>query len=145
MRGKGIISMAELANCVSCGKVYAKHIKDICEECFKQEEKDFDTVYRFLRERKNREATLQKIVEKTGVTENVIITFIKNKRLRTSQFPKLAYPCEQCGTDIVTGKICEDCTNKIMLDLESYQEEEKKRKAASDKANVYYSMGKDKR
>src|SRR5699024_11493283 len=68
--------------------------------------------------------TLQEIVKKTGVSKNIIIKFIKNKRLRTSQFPRLAYPCEQCGTDIVTGKICEDCTQAFMQDLESYQSKE---------------------
>src|SRR5699024_8527218 len=99
--------MAELANCSNCGKVFAKHIRDICDECFKKEEEDFETVYHFLKEQKNREATIQEIVEKTGVPETTIIKFIKNKRLRTSQFPKLMYPCEMCGKDILTGRFCE--------------------------------------
>jgi len=136
--------MAELANCSRCDKVFAKHMRDICQDCHKKEERDFNAVYRFLKERRNREATLQEIVKKTGVSENIIIKFIKNKRLRTSQFPRLAYPCEQCGTDIVTGKICEDCTQAFMQDLESYQSKEKTRKSDDEKANVYYSLGRHK-
>src|SRR5690625_6060204 len=91
--------MAELANCVCCEAVFVKNIRDICESCYKQEEKDFETVYNFLKQRENREATLQEIIKATEVDEKLIIKFIKTNRLRTSQFPKLAYPCEKCGTD----------------------------------------------
>src|SRR5699024_11374641 len=87
--------MGELANCSRCNNVFVKTLRDICQQCYREEEEAFETVYRFLSQRKNREATLMEIVEATGVEEELVIKFIKEKRLRTSQFPKLAYPCEK--------------------------------------------------
>src|SRR5690625_5510094 len=84
--------MIELGNCAQCGEVFAKSLRDICPRCYRDEEEAFEIVYRFLMKRKNREATMNEIVEATKVKEELIIKFIKQKRLRTSQFPQLAYP-----------------------------------------------------
>ena len=136
--------MAELANRIRCEAVFVKTARDICHDCYRQEEKDFDTVYSFLKQKKNREATLYEIVDATGVEEEIIIKFIKEKRLRTSQFPKLAYPCERCGTPIVSGKICTKCSEELINDLEQYEKiEERIEKQKSNKENVYYSFNKD--
>lgn len=135
--------MAELANCERCGEVFVKTIRDICQSCFKQEEKDFETVYTFLRQRKNREATLQEIVKATEVEEEIIIKFIKNRRLRTSQFPKLAYPCEKCQTPIVSGKLCSLCSEKLLTELEQYEKNEERSAQLTERTNVYYTFNKD--
>ncbi|WP_106496663.1 TIGR03826 family flagellar region protein [Lentibacillus sp. Marseille-P4043] len=135
--------MAELANCSRCGAVFVKNIRDICQECYKEEEKAFNVVYSFLRKRENREATLTEIVDATGIEEKLIIKFIKEKRLRTSQFPKLAYPCERCGKNIVTGKLCESCSQEILQDLEEQEKLEQRqlaREEAEAKKNIYYSI-----
>src|SRR5690625_924300 len=101
--------MADLANCTRCGTVFVKAIRDICQNCYKEEEKAFETVYHFLRQRKNREAAMAEIVEATGVEESWITKFIKEKRLVTSPFPKLNYPCEKCGKPIRRGRLCPGC------------------------------------
>lgn len=136
--------MAELVNCVRCNKVFVKTMRDICQACYKQEEADFNRVYTFLKERENREAILPEIVEATGVEEKVIIKFIKEKRLRTSQFPKLAYPCEKCGTPISSGEICLTCLEEFKKDLAHYEKVVEKEKSSkiSDR-NVYYSFNKN--
>lgn len=133
--------MADLANCTRCGKVFAKQIRDICRECFKKEENDFNIVYHFLQAQKNREATLQNIVKQTGVAEDIIIKFIKSKRLRTSNFPSLAYPCKQCRTEIVAGNLCENCSKKMIQELELH-EEKKQEKTNKQPTNVYFSLDK---
>ncbi|MFA1821339.1 TIGR03826 family flagellar region protein [Virgibacillus oceani] len=125
--------MAELANCARCDTVFIKEIRDICQNCYKEEEKAFETVYQFLRQRKNREATMVEIVEATGVEESWISKFIKEKRLLTSQFPKLNYPCEKCEKPIVRGRLCTSCSEEIKEDLKLHekqqlQESEKKKK-----------------
>lgn len=81
------------------------------------------------------------IVEATGVEEMLITKFVREKRLRPSQFPKLAYPCEKCGTNIITGKLCQNCSNKLKKDLaihdqlEKYAEDQRK-----NKQNIYYAF-----
>lgn len=133
--------MAELANCSRCGNVFVKQFRDICQDCYKQEEKDFQTVYTYLKTRKNREATLKEVAAHTEVDEATVIKFIKENRLRTSQFPKLAYPCERCGRDILNGKICESCQDELHRDLERHQKDETVRRSLQEKDNpVYFSI-----
>ncbi|WP_026908975.1 TIGR03826 family flagellar region protein [Paucisalibacillus globulus] len=140
--------MAELANCSQCGKVYVKDLKDICRDCYKKEEAAFKIVYEFLKQQKNREATLIEVVEATGIEETVITKFIKEKRLRTSMFPKLGYPCERCGDMIVSGKLCMKCSEEIRNDLFQFEAIEKvveRNKETKKSPEVYYTIDKHRR
>lgn len=138
--------MAELANCSRCDVVFVKSIRDICQSCFKEEEKAYETVYRFLSVRKNREATMMEIVKATGIRETMITKFIKEKRLRTSQFPKLAYPCERCGVDIIKGKLCGECLEEIKVGLERHEEMEKRENIEKKQdSNIYYAYNNHKK
>jgi len=141
--------MNELANCANCNSVFVKNIRNICRDCYQAEEEAFEIVYRFLIQRKNREATLTEIVEATGVEEKLIIKFIKEKRLRTSQFPKLGYPCEQCKTDIVTGRLCSNCSQKLVSELEKIDNIDAQRTKAQQErerhAKIYYSFDQQKK
>ena len=135
--------MNELANCANCNQVFVKTVRDICRDCYEAEEKAFEIVYRFLSKRKNREATLKEIVEETEVEESLIIKFIKEKRLRTSQFPKLAYPCKKCKRDIVSGRLCQTCSEELIHGWEQHEKIETRRAEAQQErekqANIYYS------
>src|SRR5690625_2048682 len=111
-----------LKNCESCGAVFVDPVRTICRDCYYKEEKAFQIVYRFLSQKKNREATIAEIVAATGVEEALIIKFMKQNRLRASQFPKLAYPCEQCGTEIVEGRLCIQCSRELERDFAAYRE-----------------------
>jgi len=136
-------NMAELANCARCNAVFVKGLRNICQNCFKEEEDAFQTVYRFLRERTNREATLLEIVEATGVDESYITKFIKEKRLLPSEFPKLGYPCEKCGTNIVKGKLCVSCTEELKKELTAFEKAEQnleKARQADLRNDTYYAM-----
>lgn len=135
-----------IKNCESCGAVFVDPVRTICRDCYYAEEEAFQTVYRFISKRKNREATIGQIVKATGVEEDLIIKFMKQNRLRASQFPKLAYPCENCGVDIVEGRLCEDCANEIKRNLSVHQDVERIRKEMKEEQDpVYYTINKDKR
>lgn len=134
--------MLELSNCDGCGVVFARGLRDICPECFKKEEVDFKIVYRFLIKRQNRQATMSEVVEDTGVKERLIIKFIKQNRLRTSQFPMLAYGCEKCSADITEGRLCTDCSTHIRTEMESHEQNEqrkKEREQQNKEEPTYYS------
>lgn len=141
--------MGELANCSRCNEVFVKMIRDICQKCYREEETAFETVYRFLSKRENREATIFEIVEATEVEEELIIKFIREKRLRTSQFPKLAYPCEKCGVQIVSGKLCQNCSEGILQEFERQTELEKRKidreKEERERANTYFAIDRKRR
>lgn len=115
--------MAELAHCANCDKVFVKTVRDICHECYLEEEEMYDKVYKFLRKKENRSATLQQVHEATGVPEKTIIRFIKEGRIRTVDFANLTYPCASCGEPINTGKLCHKCVSNIETELEIAERE----------------------
>ncbi|MDL4839215.1 TIGR03826 family flagellar region protein [Aquibacillus rhizosphaerae] len=139
--------MGELANCPRCDALFVKGLRDICQDCFKKEELAFQTVYDYMKKRANRTATVMQIVEETEVEEDLIIKFVKEKRLRASQFPNLHYPCEKCGNPIIEGKLCGPCSKGLVTELNKQGEIDKvsQRNKAEDKqkANTYYSVKKD--
>lgn len=138
--------MGELANCARCDELFVKSLREICKNCYNEEEKAFKTVNQFLRLRKNREASLTEIVEETGVSGKLITKFIKEKRLLVSQFPNLGYPCEKCGDKIKAGRLCKSCSEELLqnLDNETRENERAKRlKETDNKQAVYYSYKKD--
>ncbi|MFD1361689.1 TIGR03826 family flagellar region protein [Lentibacillus salinarum] len=138
--------MAELANCSRCGKVFGKTFHDVCQACYREVEEAFRIVYRFLSKRENREATMNEIVKATAVEEALIIKFIKERRLRTSDFPKLAYPCERCGVNIVSGRLCADCSDELKKDLERHERlKEHERRKMTESESVYYTFNKFKK
>lgn len=139
--------MAELANCARCGAVFVKSLRDICQNCYREEEKAFQTVYNFLKVRKNREATILEIVEATDVEEELIIKFVKEKRLTPKDFPMLAYPCQRCGEKITEGKLCTSCSKEIQTDLAQFEEEERKavERKEREKQDIYFTMKKHKK
>ncbi|MBA9026721.1 TIGR03826 family flagellar region protein [Peribacillus huizhouensis] len=132
----------ELTNCANCNKLFVKSkFRDVCDVCFKEEEAKFDIVYKYIRKAANRTATMQQVVDGTGVEEELLIKFVKKGRLRLSQFPNLGYPCEKCGTMIKEGRICGNCTNSIRADLAVVEKEEQRKReiAERDHQSAYYS------
>ncbi|WP_345242334.1 TIGR03826 family flagellar region protein [Pontibacillus salipaludis] len=133
--------MGELSNCTRCNALFVKNVKDICQDCYKEEEDQFDLVYKYVRKQKNRSATLDQVSNATGVERDLIMKFVKEQRLRTSMFPNLAYPCERCQTLITDGKICGECSEDIRSDLEQ-EEKVESLKREDKKAMTYYNFEK---
>ncbi|UOR11668.1 TIGR03826 family flagellar region protein [Halobacillus amylolyticus] len=138
--------MAELANCPRCHGLFMKGSASVCQNCLKQEERDFQTVYAFMRKKQNRTANVMEIVEGTGVDEVTIRGFVKVKRLHPAQFPEVTYDCEKCGAQIRDGRLCESCTNEIQDGVRKQEELEQlgERNRKDDMGRVtYYSAKQD--
>jgi len=103
------------------------------------EEKMYEEVYRFLRRRENRAATIERIVEATGVTETLLHQWVRKGRLQPALFPNLGYPCDNCGKLTNTGKLCVSCTADIKNDLRTFEAAQEFREAvdANDKATYH--------
>ncbi|QED49609.1 TIGR03826 family flagellar region protein [Cytobacillus dafuensis] len=135
--------MAELINCPNCDSIFVKsQFRDVCEKCWKEEEKAYETVYNFMRKRENRAATMKQVVEATEVEEELILKFVKTGRLKLTQFPNLGYPCDKCGSIIRSGKICDKCTEELRKDLNIHSAEEERRKEIEkrDKQATYFAV-----
>lgn len=121
--------MAELANCPKCDAIFVKSaFRDVCDACFKEEEKLFEKVYNFIRKKENRTATMNQVVEGTEVDEVLIVKFIKSGRLKLAHFPNLGYSCEKCGTTIRDGKLCGSCVSSLKSELSTFEKEESRKR-----------------
>lgn len=134
-------NQAELRNCPTCNGFFNyTGIREVCIECAQKEEKMYEDVYRFLRKRENRAATIEKIVEQTGVTESLLHQWVRKGRLQPTMFPNLGYPCEQCGGLTTKGKLCESCVTSLKNDLQQLEAVEDLRDAFNQgKESAYHS------
>ena len=137
--------MSQLDNCLNCGQVYIKNnFRDVCMDCYKQEEEHFQKVYKFMRQRQNRTATMEQVVDETGVSEELIVKFIRKGRIHLAQFPNLGYPCDRCGTLIREEKLCVSCKKDIHTQLTEVVREEE-RTLELNLGKTYHSVNKKNR
>jgi flagellar operon protein (TIGR03826 family) len=133
--------MTELMNCPNCHRLFVKSkFRDVCDVCYKEEEKAFDIVYNFLRKKENRTASMAEVVAKTGVEENLIIKFIKSGRIKLTHLPNLGYPCDQCGATIREGRLCEKCTKDLRSQIQQLKAEETRKRELNERNRMqtYY-------
>lgn len=118
--------MGELKNCPTCNNIFVKtNLRETCEACYKKEEEQFTTVYNYIRKQKNREATLDDVVNDTGVPSEVVTRFIRTGRIKVSQLPNLGYHCAKCSNLIQNGTICDTCKMELKTGWERADNEEK--------------------
>ncbi|WP_339171677.1 TIGR03826 family flagellar region protein [Anoxybacillus sp. FSL W8-1294] len=133
-----------LDNCPKCGSLFVRtQFRDVCEACYKEEEKLFEKVYAFIRKRENRTATMSQVVDATGVEEALIIKWIKKGWLQLVHFPNLGYPCEKCGATIREGRLCSSCISSIQKEMTKIQQEEERQKQAKHQTTYFTVRRKD--
>ncbi|WP_315970080.1 TIGR03826 family flagellar region protein [Bacillus tuaregi] len=126
--------MPDIDNCPKCGKIMIKSkFRDVCEACYKEEEKQYEIIYKFMRKRENRAATIKQIIDATGVEEDLLLKFIKNGRFQQTQFPNLGYPCEKCGKIIQSGKLCDSCAKELRTELSLFEKEETRKQELKER------------
>lgn len=114
--------MAELRNCPVCNAFFNyTGMREVCHNCAQKEEDLYQEVYRFLRKRENRAANVDRIVEATGVEQELLYKWVRKGRLHPAMFPNLGYPCDNCGRLTTTGKLCEKCQNELKSELRTLE------------------------
>ncbi len=114
--------MAELKDCPTCGDFFNyTGVREVCGKCGMNEERAYEEVYRFLRKRENRAATIERIVEMTEATETMLHNWVRKGRLQPAMFPNLGYPCDNCGKLTSNGKLCDICTADLKKDLKTFE------------------------
>lgn len=137
----GFEEMGEIKSCPKCNTLFNYNgIREICSKCAASEEEMYETVYRFLRRRENRAATIERIVEVTGVEEDLLHKWVRKGRLQPALFPNLGYPCDNCGRLTSEGKLCKNCQTDLKNDLNKFEAAKVFRKSIkNDKKGTYLS------
>ncbi|GIO62896.1 MULTISPECIES: TIGR03826 family flagellar region protein [Paenibacillus] len=104
-----------LANCPRCGRLFAANFRDICPNCIKEIEREYEICVDYLREQKG--ANIQELSEATGVSVKQITSFVREGRISIVNAPNLMYPCEVCGTLIREGHMCDSCRTRLTREL----------------------------
>lgn len=131
--------MADLRHCPSCGDFFNyTGVREVCGKCGMNEERVYEEVYRFLRKRENRAATIERIVEMTEATESMLHKWVRKGRLQPAMFPNLGYPCDNCGKLTSKGKLCDTCTADLKQDLKTFEAATEFREAVQQKEQATY-------
>ncbi|MCU9612988.1 hypothetical protein OEV98_05415 [Caldibacillus lycopersici] len=127
-----------LANCEKCGELFVKiATRELCNNCFQEEEEAFKKVKEFLADKNNKSASLIEMSERTGVEEDLIYKFIRKGRIQVFNSPNITYPCENCGKEIRSGKLCEECLTEMKEGLAELAKVSNQKKVEG----TFYSKG----
>jgi len=91
--------MSTLRKCAECGAVFETYSSRYCPTCLEALDKEFWTVYNFIRENP-KTAYLSRVSEETGVSRKTIWYFIRQGRIELSAFAdgeELAKQISQLG------------------------------------------------
>ncbi|WP_276353580.1 TIGR03826 family flagellar region protein [Cohnella caldifontis] len=108
-----------LTYCPRCNKLFAKGIREVCNSCVVEIEKEYERVAAFLKEHKG--ANIHEVSEATEVSVKQITKFIREGRVSTANLPNLSVPCEVCGLPIREGTMCDSCRAKLQRDVRNLQ------------------------
>ena len=72
----------DLRNCPICGKLFVFMTRNMCPDCIKKEDEEFDLVREYINE--HAEATIDEVSEATGIPPSKILKFLKEGRLMIS-------------------------------------------------------------
>jgi flagellar operon protein (TIGR03826 family) len=117
----------QLDNCPKCGKLFVKGVRDVCSNCYKVEEEEYQAVSGYLRDRQNRKATIYEASEETEVSIKQITKFIRQGRISLEGLPNMGFPCESCGQLINKGTMCTTCRQQLDRDVRQLVSKEEKR------------------
>lgn len=108
--------MPEVKNCRRCKKIFMWSVgQQICNECKKLEEEDFEKVRKFLRDYPG--ATITEVSNATEVSTQLIYRFLKDGRLEVTENSPIALQCETCGVRITCGRFCVNCSKKLANEM----------------------------
>jgi len=143
---RGGLLLGEVRTCPSCGEFFNYvGVRDVCYKCAQKEEEMYQIVYRFLRKRENRAATVERIVEATGVDKELLYKWVRKGRLHPAVFPNLGYPCDNCGRLTTTGKLCERCAKELKNDLRAFEAAKEFRENIQKSERATYLSNQDKK
>ncbi|SFD11522.1 hypothetical protein [Butyrivibrio sp. YAB3001] len=93
---------------------YSETGPQLCPNCTKQDEADFDVVRQYLNEHPF--SSGQEVNQATGISLESILRWLREGRLISLEMTGIL-KCENCGTPIFSGKFCTECRYKLVKDL----------------------------
>ncbi len=106
-----------LKNCHHCGRLFQSMQRDICPDCFREEELLLRQTREYLRTCNKRRAYIAEVVEHVAVDPKIVEKWIREKKIDTVSIheSKEIKTCPICGRLVQENKkFCNNCTlNRI--------------------------------
>lgn len=115
-----------LTRCPKCGEVFAREKFNICNACRTKENEKIDLVRRYVNH--NPDATVPELERVSGLPHEELITLVREGKLTGIDVLKLVLSCEECGAEILTGRFCKRCSEKLSSRLSESLHDLKARK-----------------
>lgn len=110
------MATSQVSNCKKCGKMFVKRGSDLCPNCLKDIEEDYQKCADYLHN--NKLVNIYDLSEATKVPVPQITQFIREGRISVANNPNLGYPCDSCGKLITKGRLCDKCTTNLHKGIE---------------------------
>ena len=108
----------DISNCRGCGRLFnVINNTRLCPQCVQALEDKFQQVKEYLREKPN--SSIDAVAQDNNVSVKQIRQWVREERLTFSEESLVGIECEQCGTQIRTGRYCDSCKMKISNNLMS--------------------------
>lgn len=109
-----------LSNCSRCGNLFNKMTSiPYCTACLEEEQIQEDKIKNYLRSHPS--SQIKDIAKGTKVKEKIVREILKKPTFQQSGY-RVGYPCEICGKEIRSGKICQACSGEMKTDLSNIEE-----------------------
>ncbi len=134
----------DFKNCKECGKVFRSNgISKICPKCELEDGENYEKVKEYIYDHPG--ATLPEVSEKTDVSEERILYYLREGRLEIIGTSSMILDCERCGRGITTGRYCKECASELERGLKSgFSQIENKKPTSRSKNRMYTAEIKNK-
>ncbi|HHY20413.1 MAG TPA: hypothetical protein GX525_00720 [Bacilli bacterium] len=129
-----------IENCPRCGQLFQKVTRELCPNCLRDLDKKYEIIYRFIRKKENRKATIDEIEKATEVDKEDIYRIIRLGKINLEHFPSLGYPCETigCTNKVTKGRLCSSCMESIQDDLNQISRENERELKRKEEEKARY-------
>ena len=104
-------------SCMRCGLIFhytgSGHL--ICPNCREADMKDFDRVREYLYD--HQKSNIAEISEGTGVSVDIIESFLKGGRMEIPNDSDVFIRCERCNKEIRSGRFCASCAAELTAEM----------------------------
>ena len=104
-----------IRQCKRCGKLFNSVSSPFCSDCLDEVDQAYLVVRDYIYD--HPDSAIIEITAKTGVSEKMILQFLKESRLSIAESSGLLV-CENCGKPLSQGRYCQVCMGAIDKELE---------------------------
>ncbi|MDD5018151.1 MAG: hypothetical protein PHO15_08655 [Eubacteriales bacterium] len=135
---------ATVKQCKQCGQLFQSYGASECSVCLEEMDRGFILVKEYIYD--HPDANVVEISNETGISEKIILHFLKEGRLSIETSDCLL-TCEKCGKRIKSGRFCHACKTALENTFKSMcgsaDEEQKTNASASGLGKMHFEYKKE--